>query len=488
MARPVSRMLAIGLLVLSLTQYAFTDDATLRPSQQTALAAVDAHSDTVKSVNQSIWNYAEVGLQEQQSSRLLIQHLQKNGFTVKAGVTGMPTAFVASYGSGKPVIGILAEYDALPGMSQQVAPQRQPATTGKPGHACGHSGLGAGALGAALAVKEAIAKHQLTGTIRLYGTPAEETVIGKVYMALDQQFDDLDVCLHWHPSTRNEAKAGSSKALVSAKFTFRGTPAHASVSPESGRSALDAVELMNIGANYMREHLKEDARIHYVVVNGGGAPNVVPPEATVWYYCRADSHRDVEYNFRWLQDIARGAEKMTRTKLTVQIDTDCHEIIPNAPLAALIYDNLVKVGAPRFTADEQFFARRLQEPLAAQFGTQFTRAIDERIHRIQPNPKPGKGSTDVGDISWRVPTGGLSTTCFVAQSPGHSWQNVASIGSSIGEKGILFASKVLALTTLDLLENPQQVSAARQDFSTRTEKLKYFSFIPEGQPVPTKIR
>ena len=484
--------LVAQLFVLCMTVCSTAQDRAqkpeLRPAQRTAIAAVDAQSEMVKSVNQSIWEYAEVGLQETKSSRLLMQHLRAHGFEVKAGVTGMPTAFVASYGSGKPVIGILAEYDALPGMSQQVAPQRMPAVAGQPGHACGHSGLGAGALGAALAVKEAIDKHQLSGTIRLYGTPAEETVIGKVYMALDGRFDDLDVCLHWHPSTRNEAKAGSSKALVSAKFTFRGTPAHASVSPDSGRSALDAVELMNVGANYMREHLKEDARIHYVVVNGGGAPNVVPPEATVWYYCRANSHRDVEYNFRWLQDIARGAEKMTRTKLSVKIDTDCHEIIPNLPLATLIHRNLVKIGAPEFTAEEQTFARRLQAPLAEQFGTQFSRAIDDRIHRIQQNPSPGKGSTDVGDISWRVPTGGLSTACFVAQSPGHSWQNVASIGSSIGEKGILFAAKVLAATTIDLLEDEEQLAAAKLDFHARTEKLKYFSFIPTGQKVPVKIR
>jgi aminobenzoyl-glutamate utilization protein B len=303
----------------------------LSDAQQVAIAAVDEQSQLLRQVNQTIWKYAEVGLQETKSSALLIHHLEEAGFQVEQGIAGMPTAFVASYGSGKPIIGILAEYDALPGMSQEVRPERQPVEEGAAGHACGHSGLATGALGAALAVKGAMDKHEIPGTIRLYGTPAEETVIGKVYMTLDGKFDDLDICLHWHPGTRNQAWASSSKAVVSAKFTFHGTPAHASVSPESGRSALDAVELMNVGANFMREHLREDARIHYVITDGGGAPNVVPPQATVWYFVRADAHGDVEYNFRWLQDIAQGAAQMTRTRFTMHIDTDCHEIIPNAP-------------------------------------------------------------------------------------------------------------------------------------------------------------
>lgn len=460
----------------------------LDPVQRTAVQEVDQRSEELKAVNRQVWELAEVGLEERQSSQLLIGKLKAAGFQVKSGLSGMPTAFVASYGSGKPVIGILAEYDALPGMSQQVAPVRKAVTDGRPGHACGHSGLAAGSLGAALAVKKALEEHKLPGTIRLYGTPAEETVIGKIYMTLDKQFDDLDICLHWHPSSSNGAWASSSKALVSAKFTFTGTAAHASVSPEKGRSALDAVELMNIGANFMREHVKEDARIHYVIVDGGGAPNVVPPTATVWYFCRADDHKDVEYNFRWLQDIAAGAATMTRTKLTIKVDTDCHEIIPNAPLAELVTSKLELLGAPKFTAEEAQFARRLQAPLTEQFGTQFPLAIDDRIHRATVNGPPSKGSTDVGDISWRVPTGGLRTTCMVAQSPGHSWQNVAAIGSSIGEKGIIYAAKTLALTALELYQQPKLIVAARADWKERMKGRTYFSFIPEGQSVPKKIR
>ncbi len=478
----------ISLSWISFDSVAAVAEEGLTKSQQHAVAAVNERAKLLSEVNKSIWRFAEVGLQETKSAALLVDKLEAEGFKVETGLSSMPTAFVASFGSGKPVIGVLAEYDALPGMSQKTVPVREAVTEGGNGHACGHSGLGAGALGAALAIKSAMEKHDLPGTIRLYGTPAEETVIGKVYMTLDGQFDDLDVCLHWHPSVRNEAWAASSKALVSAKFTFHGTSAHASVSPSSGRSALDAVELMNVGANFMREHIKEDARLHYVITNGGGAPNVIPSKATVWYFCRADEHRDVEYNFRWLQDIAAGAAKMTRTKLTMQIDTDCHEIIVNEPLAALITKNLQQVGAPTFTDEEQLFASRLQAPLAEQFGTKFEMPIDNRVHRATINSAPSRGSTDVGDISWRVPTCGLRTSCFAAGSPGHSWQNVAAIGSSVGDKGVLYAAKVLAVTAVDLLENPKLVAAAKQDWKERMEGRKYFSFIPEGQKVPKKIR
>jgi aminobenzoyl-glutamate utilization protein B len=460
----------------------------MRKSQQAAIAEVDARGAELCAVNKAIWEFAEVGLEEHKSSALLVEKLKSAGFSVRTKVAGMPTAFVASFGSGKPVIGILAEYDALPGLSQKVSPHREAVTPDAPGHACGHSGLGTAALGAALAVKAAMEKEKLGGTIRLYGTPAEETLIGKVYMTLAGEFDDLDVCLHWHPADKNEAWSASSKALISAKFTFAGTAAHASGSPHSGRSALDAVELMNVGANFMREHLREDSRVHYVITEGGGQPNVVPAKATVWYFVRADKHTDVEAIFSWLTDIAKGAAQMTRTQMTMQIDTDCHEIVPNAPLSELIYQNLKRVGPPKFTAKEHEFARRLQAPLSAEFGTKFDKSIDEEVHPTSRSSATNKGSTDVGDISWRVPTGGLRTACLAADSPGHSWQNVAAIGSSIGEKGTLYAAKVLAVTALDLLEDPKQVAAARADFDERMKGRKYTTLIPEGQKAPAKIR
>jgi aminobenzoyl-glutamate utilization protein B len=460
----------------------------LRPSQQTALRAVEERRREIAAVNRAIWEFAEVGLEEKKSSALLVAQLKEAGFDVKTGVADMPTAFVATYGSGKPIIGILAEYDALPGLSQKVSPEREPVDEGAPGHGCGHSGLGAGALGAALAVKAAMEEHRLPGTIRLYGTPAEETVIGKVYMLLGGEFKDLDVCLHWHPAARNEAWSGSSKAVVSVKFTFTGTAAHAAGSPDSGRSALDAVELMNIGVNYMREHVKEDARFHYVITDGGGAPNVVPATATVWYYLRADDHKDVESYYKWVNDIARGAALMTQTKLAVQVETDCHELIPNTPLSELLVKSLTAVGAPTFTDEERAFARRLQQPLIEEFGTQFPLAIDEGIHPLSSSSDPAKGSTDVGDISWFVPTGGLRTTCMVAKSPGHSWQNVATIGSTIGEKGTIYAAKVLAITAIDLLEKPELIAAAKSDWQTRMKDREYTTLVPKGQKAPVKIR
>lgn len=463
-------------------------ERSISAAQQTALDRVQEFRRDILSVNRSIWGYAEVGLKETKSSALLMSKLKAEGFDVKAGIADMPTAFVASYGSGQPVIGILAEYDALPGMSQKVTPQREPLDAGEPGHACGHSGLGAGAMGAAVAVKRAIEKHELEGTIRLYGTPAEETVIGKVYMLLGGAFDDLDICLHWHPSTRNEVWSGSSKSLISAKFTFSGTAAHASVSPEQGRSALDGVELMNAGVNFMREHVKDDARIHYVITDGGAAPNVVPAKATVWYYVRADRHEDAAAYYAWILDIARGAALMSRTKFDVVIDTDCHELVPNTPLSELLFDNLKFVSPPTFDEKEQAFARRLQLPLTEEFGMRFDLALDESLHSLAGSMNASTGSTDVGDVSWYVPTGGIRTTCFPAESPGHSWQNVASIGSSIGEKGTVYAAQVLAMSAVQLFENPDLVAAAKADWKERMQTRQYTTLIPAGQKAPAEIR
>uniref|UniRef100_A0A7C4LL20 Amidohydrolase n=1 Tax=Schlesneria paludicola TaxID=360056 RepID=A0A7C4LL20_9PLAN len=460
----------------------------LSPAHQTALAVIAARTGDIQQVNRAIWSFAELGLEEYKSSALLVDRAKAAGFSVQTGVAGMPTAFIASYGSGQPIIGLLAEYDALPDLSQKASPVQEPLEPGKPGHGCGHSGLGAGALGAAIAIKEALERHRLPGTIRLYGTPAEETTIGKVYMQLAGVFNDLDICLHWHPSSKNEVWAGSSKALVSAKFTFTGLAAHAAGSPEQGRSALDGVELMNIGVNFMREHVKEDARLHYVVTDGGGAPNVVPNTATVWYFVRADDHKDVERYFAWVQDIAKGAALMSQTRLSLTIDTDCHELIPNRPLAELMHQNLLRLPPPKFTAEELAFAARLQAPLAEQFGRKFELPLDDSIHELPAVPETTKGSTDVGDISWHVPTGGLRTACFAVGSPGHCWQNVAAIGSSIGDKGTIYAAQVLACTALDLFLKPQLVAAAKADFAERMKNRPYTTLIPKGQKPPVKIR
>jgi aminobenzoyl-glutamate utilization protein B len=460
-------------------------DATV---QDDVVKFLDSIRPELVSVNQDIWNFAELGLQENRSAARLTGVLKKAGFKVTEGVSGMPTAFVAEYGSGKPVLGILAEYDALPELSQQAAGERKPVEGRTAGHGCGHCALGTAAVGAALAVKEIYDKHKLTGTVRVYGTPAEETVIGKVYMTLDGQFNDLDACLHWHPGSQNKVSYSSSKALISAKFTFSGLPAHASASPDKGRSALDGVELMNVGANYMREHVKETNRVHYVITNGGAQPNVVPATAQVWYYVRANAHPDAESHFDWLTDIAEGAAKMSRTKVQFQIDTDCHEVIPNLPLSKLILKNFKKVGPPVFDQADLDLARQLQTALRADFGLNPPKPLNDTIEELPATPAHDAGSTDVGDISWHVPTGGLSTACFAAGSPGHSWQNVAAIGAPIGHKGLLVAAKVLALSAVDLLQDPQALQEAKADFQERMKDRKYTTKIPKGQKAPKAIR
>jgi aminobenzoyl-glutamate utilization protein B len=281
----------------------------------------------------------------------------------------------------------------------------------------------------------------------------------------------------------------SSKAVISAKFTFQGLPAHASESPEKGRSALDGLELMNIGANYMREHVKETNRIHYVITRGGGQPNVVPASAQVWYYVRGNTHEDAEAQFDWLVEIAEGAAKMSRTKVTMTVDSDCHEIIPNYPLSKLIHRNFKFVGSPRFDKADRDLATQLQSQLRADFGLKETKPLNDVIEDLPEKPDAGSGgSTDVGDVSWHIPTSGLNVACFAAGSPGHSWQNVAAIGSPIGHKGLLVAAKVLALSAVDLLQDEKTLEEAKKDFDERMKGRKYTTRIPKGQKAPKSIR
>lgn len=464
------------------------DAPALTPIEADMIRHLDSLRDELVAVNQEIWNFAEIGLEEHRSAARLIDLLGKAGFKVKTGVADMPTAFVAEYGSGAPIIGILAEYDALPELSQKVAGARQPVEGRTTGHGCGHCALGTAAAGAALAVKAVYDKHNLKGTIRLYGTPAEETLIGKVYMLLAGLFRDLDACLHYHPGSQNRVYYSTSKAAVSAKFTYSGIAAHASGSPDKGKSALDGVELMNVGANFMREHVKASSRIHYVITNGGAQPNVVPATAQVWYYVRANDHQDVEMQFNWLKDIAAGASLMSRTKHQVIIDTDCHELIPNLPLSKVVLRNFKKVGPPRFDQADLDLARQLQGTVRAEFGLKEMKILNEMVEDLPKDPYQDAGSTDVGDISWHVPTSGLTSVCFAAGSPGHSWQNVAAVGSPIGHKGMLVAAKVLALSTVDLLQDAAVLKEARAELQERTKDRPYTTVIPKGQRAPKSIR
>jgi aminobenzoyl-glutamate utilization protein B len=451
----------------------------------TALAWIDGNAETLKRVNRAIWTYAETGLEESKSAKELMDLLRANGFTVEPGASGMPTAFVASYGSGRPIIGILAEYDALPGLSQDAVPERKERAGASAGHGCGHSVFGTASTAAAIAVRKAMESGAAKGTIRLYGTPAEETGIGKTYMLRDGLLKDADVILAWHAADRTTSSYAYSKANVSVKFRFTGLAAHASASPHQGRSALDAVELMSDGVNFMREHIKQDARIHYVITNGGGQPNVVPPEAEVWYYIRADKHADVEEYFEWVKEIADAAARMTRTKLSaVQVDADMHEVLPNRTLSEIIQRNLEQVGAPTFTDEEKAFARKTQAPL----GRQLDRALSESIEPLGDTPEQGVASTDVGDISWFVPVGQLTAATHTFGAPGHSWQIVACTGTTIGEKGMMVAAKALAGAAIDLYGSPDLVARAKADFKKIRDPLDFVTLIPEGQKAPRSIR
>ena len=452
--------------------------------KQTALEWIESNEQELVSVSHDIWEYSEVGLKETLSMARLTELLLANGFEVEDGIAGMPTAFIGSYGSGEPIIGFLAEYDALPGVSQDAVPERQPRPGVDAGHGCGHNLYSTASTAAAIAVKQAMEKHGLPGTVRLFGTPAEETLIGKIYMSRAGVFEDLDAVFSWHPGDRTGASYGYSKALASAKFRFRGLTAHASTSPHEGRSALDAVEAMNFGVNLLREHVKEDARMHYVITDGGGQPNVVPAYAEVWYYVRANKHLDVETYFDRVVEIAEGAAKMTQTELEVEVITATHEILPNRTLAEIVDSNLNIVGAPSFTAEEKVFATKIQEPL----GRTFDVALSEKIEPLPSEPSQGVASNDQGDISWFTPVGRMRSACYPVGTPGHSWQIVASGGTTIGQKGMLVAAKTLALSGVQLLSSPNAVEAANQELDTIRETLPFKSLVPEGQQAPKAIR
>ena len=458
------------------------------PPYQVADAWIAANAETLRAVNQRIWSHPEVGLEERYSSEQLIALLEREGFTVERGVAGMPTAFVASAGSGTPIVGVLAEYDALPGVSQAAVPERRERTENAQldaGHACGHSVFGTASTAAAIAALQGAKSTGMAGTIRLYGTPAEETGVGKVYMARAGLFDDLDAAFHWHAGDKTRVSYMTCKAVISVKFRFFGLSAHASMSPHEGRSALDAVELMNVGANYLREHLKDDARIHYVITDGGGQPNVVPPTAEVWYYLRADHHADAEYILERIREIADGAARMTRTTMQEKIDADSFELLPNRELSELLQRHLERVGPPVFDDAERRFAKKTQ----AELTNPPEEPLSGEIVELQNEPWHMNASTDVGNVSWRVPTGGLNAACYTNGAPGHSWQIVACTGMSIGEKGMTVAARTIAGAMLEFMSDGHLRARAQEDFEQRRHLYPMpQSALPEGQQAPASIR
>ncbi len=455
-------------------------------------------------LSNEVWGYAELGYKEFQSSKTLQDALEEAGFQLEREVARIPTAFVASYGNAEePVIGILGEFDALPGLSQDCVPYQKPLESGASGHGCGHNLLGVAGLAAVMAVKQAIDAGEVKGTIRYYGCPAEEGGAGKAFMAKAGVFDDVDVCLTWHPDTFNGTLYANFLANYRVLFKFHGKTAHAAADPFNGRSALDAVELMNVGVNYLREHMIPDARVHYVILNGGGiAPNVVPDYAMSLYSVRAPRTDQLDALFARVKDIAKGAALMTGTDVEIEVISGMSNMLPNETINAVLQSKLVEIGAPKFGDDEHAFARELSKsipPESLETGA-YVYGLDSKavaelkkqdlFEDILPPFKSEivlPGSTDVGDVSWVTPTGQIFTTCWTLGSPGHSWQIVAQGKMGIGQRGMLYAGKVMALSAIEFMQNQGIREQAMEEFKKKRSAANYVSPIPAGTRPPLDI-
>jgi aminobenzoyl-glutamate utilization protein B len=447
-------------------------------NKKAIVASVDKHENNLIDLSQQIWAHAELAFEEYKSSEALASYAEVNGLRVTRNLAGMKTAFIAEYGSGKPIIGVLGEYDALPGISQKAKPTKEALEEGKGGHGCGHNLFGPGSLGAVIAVKELIDAGKLKGTVRFYGTPAEEKYFGKLWLAREGYFDDLDVCLDWHPSAQTKADVQSSLALVDFIVEFYGQAAHASADPWNGRSASDGLELFTTGINYFREHIKPTVRIHYHIMNGGDVVNVVPDKTKIWTRVR-DTKRDGMLEvYEHVQEIARGAAIMARVDYKISLVSGLHEVLVNRTGGAALHENLMMLGDIEYTESEQAFAKTIQvstgKPKLGMDGN--IKPFEETVEH------PGGGSSDVGDVSWLVPEIRLGVTTAPSLTPWHSWAVVACGGMSIGHKGMLHASKALGMTIVDLLEQPELVKDIRAEFNERKGDHEYEAILPDGPP------
>jgi aminobenzoyl-glutamate utilization protein B len=445
-------------------------------------SAVESRGEPTWQAALQIWEWAEPGYQEVKSAHLLADTLEREGFKVQRGVAGIPTAFTATAGSGKPVIGILGEYDALPGLSQAAVAEKSPRPGSGYGQGCGHHLFGTASAAAAIVVAEQLKNDKLAGTVRFYGCPAEEGGAAKVFMVRDGLFNDCDVVLHWHPASRNGAGDPTCLARIAAKFRFHGTAAHAAASPEQGRSALDAVELTNHASELLREHTPELTRIHHVITAGGGAPNVVPEFAEVYFYVRHPQADVAKAVYARLLKCAEAGALATETKLEVEYLGGTNELLPNDTLSRLTLGNLRELNDLRFAPDEERFAARIAATLDKPAPLDSLREVTDS------KGGQNKGSTDVGDVSWVVPTTGFSTVCWVPGTPGHSWQATAAGGTTIGRKGMLLAAKVLAATAYDLYTKPDVIAAAKEEHARRVGKDGYRSLLVTGQKPPLDYR
>jgi aminobenzoyl-glutamate utilization protein B len=442
------------------------------------IASVETQKDELITVSDKIWAAAEIAFQEKVSSQTLIDYARANGFDVEVGVAETPTAFVATYGSGKPVIGILGEFDALPGISQKTVPEKTPFKEGAAGHGCGHNMYGTASLGAAVAIKNLIAEGKLKGTVKFFGTPAEEKFFGKLWMARAGLFDDLDACLDWHPADTTEADVQSSLALVDFKVEFFGQTAHASADPWNGRSASDALELYTHGINSFREHVKPTVRIHYHIQDGGQVVNVVPDYSRIWVRVRDTKREGMNEVYEHVRKMAEGAAIMADVDYEINLISGIHEILPNRAGGVAVQENLETLGPLSYTSEELDFAYKIQEATSKP-----KLGINGKITPLKPTAEhPMGGSTDVGDVSFLVPVVRLGVTVAPEGTPWHSWAVVACGGMSIGHKGMVYAAKALSMSMVDLFTDSKLLQEVKDEFKMRKGDYQYSPMLPPGPP------
>ena len=446
-------------------------------NKKAVVASVKKHEKELTSISDNIWSYAELSLVEHQSSKALSDYAEKNGFKVERGVAGMPTAIVATYGSGRPRIGILGEFDANAGISQKKQPTKEARIAGAPGHGCGHNLFGTGSLGAAIAIKELMEQKKLKGTIVFFGTPAEETIFGKTYMARAGLFNDLDICMDWHPGDNLEASTQSSKALVDFRVKYYGKAAHASSDPWNGFSAVDGLELYTTGMNYYREHIRPTARIHYHIETAGDVVNVVPEHAQIWTRVRENDRENLNVVYERVKKIAEGAAMMAEVDYSIELISGIYEIQPNRTGAAALLKNMELLGPIDYSKDELKYAKTIQRETGKP-----EEGMDADIEPLRETLPAQGGSTDVGDVSQIVPVVRARVSAAPKDVPWHSWAVVACTGMSIGHKGMFFAAKSLSMTMVDLFENPQLVKEIKAEFKKRKGDKVYKAMIPDGPP------
>jgi aminobenzoyl-glutamate utilization protein B len=470
---PSAAVLLVGLLIVS----QLVAGVPVKKKEE-AVASIERHEAEIIALSDQVWGFAETALLETRSSKALADYAEKQGFAVERGVAGLPTAFVASYGEGRPIIGVLGEYDALPGLSQKAQPVKEALQAGAPGHGCGHNLLGTAALSAALAIKDLMAAGKLRGTIRFYGTPAEEAVGGKVYMAREGLFNDLDVCLTWHPDEKTRVCVDGSQAILEFIVEFYGKTAHAAADPWNGRSAVAGLEFFVTGLNRMREFVKPTVRMHYSIVKGGDVPNVVPAYAKLWCWLRDSKGAGVDQLLGRARRIAEGAAMMAEVESKLTVQGGDWETLVNLTGEKVMFENLQWLGPIQFTPEEQEFAKEIQRATGIE-----PKGLDGSVQPwAAPKPDPEGGSTDVGDVSWIVPTLSMNATTAPVDAPWHAWPVVACGGMSIGHKGLVYAAKVLATTMVDLFEDAKTLQAIQAEFREKTKGVVYKPFIPDGPP------